>query len=99
MNVSEIRLSLLEYDASGKNTKHIAVTATDPILCANIQALIEPDIDLGKTDDASHVELKTSKGAAAAQSATEAKVSAAYARGLADGEAKAKAVEPGKPTA
>jgi hypothetical protein len=58
MKVGEIRASLLQLDDDGKHTKHVAVTITNPALCAVIADAIGKSIDLEKAEDASHLEIK-----------------------------------------
>jgi hypothetical protein len=66
MKVSEIRMSLLEADDSGKHTKHVSVTVTSPALCAAIADLIGKAVDLDKAPDAHQVTIAAPQKSSAA---------------------------------
>jgi hypothetical protein len=59
MKASEIRLSLLEADADGKHVKHVALTITDPELCASVLSAIGHKGAIAKAKDGSHLDIKT----------------------------------------
>lgn len=54
--VSEVRLSLLQKDDSGKHTKHVAVEVTDQAVCDAIVSALGVDFD--KAADAAKLEIK-----------------------------------------
>jgi hypothetical protein len=66
MKVSEVRLSLLEADENGTHTKHVAVTITDPALCAAIVRMVGGRMDLDKVPDAHQETIEAKKEETAA---------------------------------
>lgn len=51
-------MSLIEKDADGIQTRHVAATITDPEICAAVQKWIEAKgVNLSKANDADHIHI------------------------------------------